>query len=157
MSVGDTVRFAVGAAHPTLEVDQNTWQMNGTSDNGGFDIPSGDGDVVITSAGTYYYVCVNHVSSGMKGRIFASSGLDLQEKAFSELSLYPNPVNRELHIELNGSEQLPYRILNIQGSTLEKGNVQANEALEVEGLAPGIYFLQLGSGNTQKQLRFIKQ
>jgi plastocyanin len=70
IQVGDTVEFTVGSPHPVLEVSQETWENNGTTAlSGGFSVPPGDGKVSFTETGTHYYVCENHVGSGMKGII----------------------------------------------------------------------------------------
>lgn len=70
IQAGDTVRFNSGSLHPVLEVDKDTWETLGkTALDGGFSVSSGNGDVVFNEPGTYYYVCENHVSSGMRGKI----------------------------------------------------------------------------------------
>jgi plastocyanin len=70
VSVGDQVTFDVGSMHPVVEVDADTWMANGTTPlSGGFAAPNGNETIVFTEPGTYYYVCENHVSQGMKGII----------------------------------------------------------------------------------------
>lgn len=66
---GDTVTWAVGATHPVLEVSMATYNANGSTGNGGFSIPSGNGFQVFNTPGTYYYICTNHIGAGMKGTI----------------------------------------------------------------------------------------
>ena len=74
-NVGDTINFVVGGYHNAVEVDQSTWLANGATTNGGFSFAygSGGGQVVITTAQTYYYVCQPHASMGMKGVIIANA------------------------------------------------------------------------------------
>ena len=74
-NVGDTINFVVGGYHNAVEVDQSTWLANGATPNGGFSFAygSGGGQVVITTAQTYYYVCQPHASMGMKGVIIANA------------------------------------------------------------------------------------
>jgi|GEM_PF-2972667 len=69
---GDTVHFVLEAIHTAREVSEATWLINDTIANGGFDLPSGGGTVVLTQSGIHYYVCVSHASSGMKGRIIVT-------------------------------------------------------------------------------------
>ncbi len=69
INVGDTVNFSLATMHNAIEVSQTTWNNNGNTSNGGFSLPFGGGQVIFTVAGTYYYVCAPHASSGMKGMI----------------------------------------------------------------------------------------
>ncbi len=70
---GDTVVFILSALHSALEVSQSTWDANGATPlGGGFSVPFGGGEAVPVGTGTHYYVCTNHVISGMKGRIIVN-------------------------------------------------------------------------------------
>ncbi|HLF13400.1 MAG TPA: plastocyanin/azurin family copper-binding protein [Bacteroidota bacterium] len=67
---GDTVVFVLSGIHDAMEVSQATWNVNGSTPlAGGFSVPFGGGEIVPSGTGTHYYVCENHVLSGMKGRI----------------------------------------------------------------------------------------
>jgi plastocyanin len=66
---GDTVNFMLSASHDAVEVSKTTWDANGAISNGGFSVPFGGGSVTFSRPGIYYYVCVAHVSFGMKGMI----------------------------------------------------------------------------------------
>ena len=66
IALGDTVQFTLGNNHNAVEVDQATWNANGTTSNGGFNIPFGGGQWIPTNTGTFYYVCTPHASLGMK-------------------------------------------------------------------------------------------
>ncbi|MCB2204575.1 T9SS type A sorting domain-containing protein [bacterium] len=70
INVGDTVVFNLGSAHNVVEVSQATWNANGNTPlSGGFTLPFGGGTLIFSTAGTEYYVCSPHASSGMKGTI----------------------------------------------------------------------------------------
>ncbi|HUL42738.1 MAG TPA: plastocyanin/azurin family copper-binding protein [Bacteroidota bacterium] len=69
---GDTVRFALESDFSAQEVSQAAWLANDTTSNGGFDTPLGGGSAILTQVGTHYYVCLQHASSGMKGRIMVT-------------------------------------------------------------------------------------
>lgn len=63
-------------------------------------------------------------------------------------SVYPNPVNGNTVTVLAGDQTLPipYRIADAQGRTVANGTIiQAKQAVSVDGLKSGIYFLQLGA------------
>lgn len=64
----DTVFFSNLGMHDAVEVDEATWNANGTTSNGGFEYYA-DAYHVFTEPGTYYYVCTPHIGNGMKGKI----------------------------------------------------------------------------------------
>jgi len=69
---GDTVRFVLESDLSAREVSQASWLVNDTTSNGGFDTPLGGGSAILTPVGIHYYVCPQHASSGMKGRILVT-------------------------------------------------------------------------------------
>ena len=71
ITIGDTISFNIGSTHNAVEVSNSTWIANGTTSNGGFNIPFGGGTFISTTAQTHYYVCQPHVTMGMKGVIIA--------------------------------------------------------------------------------------
>ncbi|MDC3104072.1 plastocyanin/azurin family copper-binding protein [Flavobacteriales bacterium] len=68
IQVNDTVYFENLTLHNAVEVDEETYNNNGTKSNGGFSLQD-YGYVVFNEAGTYFYVCTPHVMMGMKGYI----------------------------------------------------------------------------------------
>lgn len=159
--VGDTVEFDVSASHPTTQVSQSTWQNNGTNNNGGFDFSNGQGEFVVQNQGTLYYVCVNHVSSGMKGRIFAMPSIGNDEKALSDFRAYPNPVHDFLFLEMRVQPEVETAgIYNLNGQLIKAitlDNISSPQKVNTSKLSAGIYILQIKNGNTARQIRFVKQ
>lgn len=84
--VGDTVIFDIDGSHNAVEVSQQTWIDQGTTSNGGFQLPFGGGSVVITEEKTYYYVCTPHIALGMKGVIIAEGSSTADEVFVAQLS-----------------------------------------------------------------------
>ena len=68
IQVNDTVYFENLSSHNAIEVNEETYNNNGTTSNGGFSLED-DGYVVFNEAGTYFYVCTPHVMMGMKAYI----------------------------------------------------------------------------------------
>jgi len=99
IALGDTVVFSLSVIHDAREVSQATWNANGTTSNGGFDVPFGGGMVVPGHAGTYYYICIAHALSGMKGTITVTPVTALKGDTreipggFALSQNYPNPFN----------------------------------------------------------------
>ena len=69
---GDTVNFSITSIHSALEVSKATWDANGNTSNGGFNIPFGGGSHTFSRPGIYYYVCGAHFAMGMKGTIIVN-------------------------------------------------------------------------------------
>ena len=158
VTVGDTINFAVGGSHPTLEVDQSTWNNNGTTPkNNGFDYPNGTGSFVVSSAQTYYYVCTNHIGSGMKGKIIAQA-MSQEEQTLEEWSVYPNPVQNRLNVELQNPNAIEsMHIIDMQGRKLRDVEAGNTRDIDVSSLQDGMYILLIKQGNTAKRMRFIKR
>lgn len=158
VTVGDTINFAVGGSHPTLEVDQSTWNSNGTTPkNNGFDFPSGTGSFVVSSAQTYYYVCTNHIGSGMKGKIIAQA-MSQEEQILEEWSVYPNPVQNKLNVNLQNPDAIDnMAIIDMRGRKLKEIESGKARDIDVSSLQNGMYILLIKQGNTAKRMRFIKR
>lgn len=78
-------------------------------------------------------------------------GTDAAEQ--TNLELFPNPVEDQLHIDGVLSEQ-PYRILDITGALVAEGQLKPGEnQLSCEFFRPGMYLLETG----ETVMRFIKE
>ncbi len=70
--VGDKITFELTGTHTATQVEQSVWEANQTTPKtGGFDFAAGTSTYTILASdvGTLYYVCIPHVSGGMKGTI----------------------------------------------------------------------------------------
>lgn len=166
---GDTVNFVLGSIHSAREVSQATWQANGTTSNGGFDLPLGGGTVVLTQAGIHYYVCVPHASIGMKGTITVNSANDVKTirgtipDNFILMQNYPNPFNPTTTISFD----IPLRsfvslkvfdMLGREVSTIISGELGAGTYTwqwDAANMPSGIYFYRLQAGTYGQTKKFI--
>ena len=76
-----------------------------------------------------------------------------------DLHIYPNPTTRGIKIVLptNGVHQKRIKILNLQGEVVMKIISQDEQPeLEVEGLSPGFYSIELFSNDNRYIGKFIK-
>src|SRR5262245_34631010 len=65
VSIEDVVTIQANTSHPAVEVDQPTWNANGTTPmTGGWGIKSADYTFTITSTNSIYFVCQIHVGTG---------------------------------------------------------------------------------------------
>jgi plastocyanin len=150
---GDEVQFELGGSHNAVQVSKATWDANGSTSNGGFGVPFSGGKVVLTTPGTYYYVCSPHASMGMKGIITVAGVTGIQEKSNIKgnlLSVFPNPATDffNLSIEVPATSMVGVDLLDITGrkvrSLVSSKFATGDYTLRfpLEGLIPGRYFVR---------------
>lgn len=155
ITAGDTLQFVLSSMHYPREVSQATWNADGTTSNGGFDLPLGAGTVILTRSGTYYYVCVYHVAFGMKGTITVTSSTGVGTEhaqlpgEFALAQNFPNPFNPSTNLQysLPVASNVRLSIYNILSQQVAELVNQRQEAgmHTVEwnpngGYTSGIYF-----------------
>lgn len=165
ISVGDRVIFNGSSNHPIAEVSQETWNANSNSPlAGGFSFSSGVGNETFNTIGTYYYICENHYSTGMKGKITVSAVTALEDIPESkELNIFPNPLDKDyLTISLNRNPKstLEITIFDITGtSKLVKSNILDKEQVIIDcsDLLSGIYIVQINLDNKISSTKLVKR
>jgi hypothetical protein len=89
-----------------------------------------------------------------------TTGLGDNPLSASEIHLFPNPVNDELHIQLYRiTENLNVSIENDLGQTVvspTKLPVSSQSVLNTSSLTSGIYFLKIQTGNQITYKKFVK-
>jgi plastocyanin len=157
ITLGDTVNFVLASIHNAREVSQATWNGNGTTSNGGFDLPFGGGKVVLTQAGIHYYVCVPHASGGMKGTITVNPATGIEPDNgtipanFSLMQNYPNPFNPEtvISFSLPNRSYTSLKIFDVLGNevaVLLVGDLSAGKysyKWNAASFTSGVYFYRL--------------
>ncbi len=157
---GDTVNFVLETIHNAREVSLATWNANGTTSNGGFDLPFGGGTVVLTQVGIHYYVCVPHASLGMKGTITVTPATGVKTVSnqtpanFRLLQNYPNPFNPRTIISFTHPSHafVSLKIFNVLGgevATLLAGDLPAGSysvQWNAASSPSGVYFYRLQDG-----------
>lgn len=79
----------------------------------------------------------------------AADFVGIEDKAQTQLSLFPNPCSIELNVSVNKEEA--FQVLNTSGQMVLSG--QTNGRIDISELATGSYFLKIG----EELLTFIKQ
>ncbi len=106
ISVGDTIVFYIGSNHTATEVTQSTWNANGTTASGSFNLGVGNNQLVTgLTTGTHYFVCQVHVASmAMKGTITVNLASSIKNKIINNnlLSIFPNPTKDFLMLKTDG-------------------------------------------------------
>jgi hypothetical protein len=77
------------------------------------------------------------------------------KKDIGQMTLYPNPVNENLHLpeKAQGSK---YIIYNTKGESVKSGSV-INSKLDVSDLIAGLYFIKIDIGNKNFINKFVKK
>lgn len=80
-----------------------------------------------------------------------------------DIELYPNPVESVLHVKLNAELRGDVSVLlqNINGQTIQTiGSVSLGDNntynLDIAGIAPGLYFVNVNIGNETKVFKIVK-
>lgn len=84
--------------------------------------------------------------------------LTVGEQYTPKISIYPNPINEELHID-NAKSGTSYDVITLVGSVLQSGTLkQGVNTISTKELPPGLYLLQLTDGDGGRTvLRVIKE
>ncbi len=139
-TVGDIIEFVVGSGHTATQVSQSAWNNNqATPLSGGFNYNPGTVQFELTASdvGTIYYVCIPHVSVGMKGRIIVQAAANVPVTGIT--------LNKQsVTLGVNGSETLVATIVpanatnkNVTWSTGDASTVTVDASGRVTGLKAG--------------------
>ncbi len=137
---GQTITVTVTGIHTMTEVDQSVWDMNGNTSNGGFNYSAGTHMLTLTLPGTYYYVCIPHAGSGMKGQITVLStvGIDGTE-ANSVFALFPNPAKDMITVTTAVSGGMALSIIDATGREVAHQKLTGDDTIDISALASGNY------------------
>jgi len=67
----------------------------------------------------------------------------ITEQELHDLNIFPNPVQDVLNLSFSESD-LDAKILNAYGSVVKEFQTSPEMQLDLRGLSPGIYFIQVG-------------
>ncbi|MBE9489965.1 MAG: T9SS type A sorting domain-containing protein [Bacteroidetes bacterium] len=102
-------------------------------------------------------VTITGLGGGMaRGFTNSITSINIIESNTLDFLLYPNPVKEDiLNIKSKGNNNMSYRIINMVGQTILKGNLSSK--INVDNLKPGMYFIELIDGEEIMTKKFIKQ
>lgn len=98
----------------------------------------------------------------MEGQIVKAYRLDLQYGSSIEsqameqckASIYPNPVSDVLHVDVPFDMSTQIRLLDAQGRTiLSKTTASQSNSLQLDGVAPGLYILDVAAEGAHKTFK----
>lgn len=83
--------------------------------------------------------------------------LGLTEKATDKISVYPNPANKAIQVNLATDGYTEVQIRNVQGAVLLETHIVNQGTIDVSNLSAGIYFLTSNGRNGSAVARFVKE
>lgn len=148
--VGDTINIQASGNHPLVQVDSVTWMAGANTPLvGGFSSIT-NYQLIVSSVGTIYYVCNNHVGMGMKGKIVVSGGTTgLAENIITtpEAKVYPTLISDGyFNVTLtNAAKCQTILMYNMAGQLVEKHTLSNAQNLINTELPAGLYVYTVGN------------
>lgn len=170
VNVGDVVTIEASDFHPLVQVSQSTWNAGSSAAlSGGFSSTTSF-NLTITAAmagTTIFYVCSNHVASGMKGQIDVNvvSGITENKVQDFNFTLYPNPVLSDalLNISAKKAGRISFMIYDMNGKIITRFADMQMQPGEITvpfvtpALQKGVYILQMRTSQGMMRKRILIQ
>lgn len=87
---------------------------------------------------------------------FATLGLN--DFGNDEISLYPNPVHNELHIDMAMSSELTVTIFDVSGKLILKKSIQDQKnTIHLKDISKGFYLVNITSAEKTKTFKIVKE
>jgi len=113
-----------------------------------------DGKIIIGGEFTSY----NGTGRNRVARITNSNSNGISSLQPQAISIYPNPVLDELHIEVVGNnEQIKFEVLNSMGQVVSSGNLIERTTLQTSNLSTGVYLIKLGNNKVFELKKIVKE
>jgi hypothetical protein len=111
----------------------------------------------VSQAGTYFVTTTaqNGCSATDSVIVIAESCVSLDDIS-SNISIYPNPTNASIYVDLNIDEKLDYTVLNSNGQIVLEGKLDTKE-ISLSEMAKGAYIIRLYNSNVNYFGRIVKQ
>ncbi|BAV08943.1 Por secretion system C-terminal sorting domain-containing protein [Filimonas lacunae] len=164
-ATGGTIKFRldaaggpqIGAINVTSSGGWQTWTTMTASVSGA----SGVHDLYLSfSGGTGYLLNLNHfVFTGGSAALVANAPV-LKNSSESNIQVYPNPTVDLLHVHVSKKRVANAGILiydNVGRQVLSSGLTGNQTTVNVAGLSPGLYILQLSNGREIITKKFLKR
>lgn len=107
--------------------------------------------------GAYLLSIMDASGCSVTAAVTVSGSTSIVEQGEAEFRTFPNPVQDLLHVEVTGTI-MAWKIRDAQGRLALNGGALATGQLDVSALAPGIYMLEIVTGqNAEARVRFVKR
>jgi polyhydroxybutyrate depolymerase len=109
---------------------------------GGHDWPGSFGNMTIDASEEIWQFVSRYDINGL----IECSTASINEYSKDNFRVYPNPVNSELTIEMDLSEEKKYRIYSTIGELVSSGKLNSNlNTIDLSSLPPNIYVLNINN------------
>ena len=109
---------------------------------GGHDWPGSFGNMTIDASEEIWQFVSRYDINGL----IECSTASINEYSKDNFRVYPNPVNSELTIEMDLSEEKKYRIYSTIGEMVSSGKLNSNHnTIDLSSLPPNVYVLNINS------------
>lgn len=159
---------------PTVTINSNTLICNGESvtltamgaSSYSWTSPSGTTGavIVLTPSSTASYSVVGTDVNGCTAigvsevSVNLCTGITAIRSELVGISIYPNPANTVLNIELNNNLSKTVTLTDLSGRTVRVVNSNDDRVeLNIVDLANGVYYATISSGSEQRTIKVIKQ
>lgn len=154
VAAGTPITVTVTGNHHMREVSEATWNNDQNTSNGGFDFAGGTNTLVLDVPGTYWYVCVPHVTSGMKGIIIVEGGNTVPETGtITPFSVFPNPAKDQITVLSDRTRVAYTSILDVRGREVLRQDLHGMDQINISSLVVGSYTLMLYNSKGEMQER----
>jgi|SRR6185312_15317834 len=166
---GGKLKVISGSVGKVMVVEDDGYSYTTTSGNNGsaqtevivnLEKSSSDSNRNLMKVIVFHTISVDGLSDSDKLKI--RNGVTAETVPFSNLKMYPNPVESTLMLSFSSSntEPLQITIYDENGKMVytEKVNAtggQVNKSIALNGYAPGIYFVNLLQGNQQETKKIV--
>jgi len=131
----------------SLSMDCYTFTIFDSAGNGG-------GTVVVVDQSTPLYYSEGDYGAEDSQEFSTPNTQDVDEIAFAQSSIFPNPANTTLNVE--NAIGLNVSIIDILGRELFiKGNISESEQIDVSNLSEGTYLIKLSDGINQRTEKIV--
>jgi len=124
-----------------------------------FEWEFGDDSPVVTNLSSGQYVVSVTDGTGCTLTetldVTAPNGIDEQVEATA--TLMPNPATDHVMVSAPSTSPLSYSIVDLTGRSVAQGTLTSVRTIDISGLAPGIYSVQLEQSGKLKALRLVKK
>lgn len=144
--VGDTLVIQASNMHPCVQVSETSWNNNTATElSGGWGTKNSNFEYVITTNADIYYVCANHVGSGMKGKVTVTTPTGIEVNNSSIINVFPVPVNNKLTVTISSLPTANMEIYDLKGQLIYTTKLfNGNNNLDLD-LPAGNYIYQIYS------------
>lgn len=112
-------------------------------------------NIVYTVTGTDINGCQNSLNYALTVNV--CEGLK-ENTLMAGLSVYPNPTNSELNVELNNASVKSIMILDLTGRVVSSVNSDSQVTkVNMSNLANGVYYVRISSDNATSVVKVVKQ